>query len=398
MYSSSQRFSKWRRVLRAQLGTTKYCSAYLRNEICTNKNCMFLHEPGDNDDSYSRQDLSSINSVNTQRPLPIYPWHLRLDKLPRLRLQSNKQPVAAAAQPMARDNSKDGSDSGDGSALPSSASWANRGTQQRSRRGSHATSGANSSPAVSHSMPATAEAVEEAQDAPEEQAPEPASVAPSDSANSTEPARPVRNPVLIDLLRAINSPTLSYTGSSAAGDDLEIYSAFRHSSMIAVARNEELCESIKKKPGCISTKSPKQSYNQLPSRLKRKSNPRAAVYSLVASLRTGIMDEKAISHKDSMAHDDLARNSRSSELQTAVHLAQVYHRTFHRTSVIQFYQRTYPDTHTTAATSAHEVWSASVWFHGPIPSRNGKSTWWPRICTFSTTRPQQTVLSIQLRK
>jgi CCR4-NOT transcription complex subunit 4 len=62
------------RVLRAQLGTTKYCSAYLRNETCTNKACMFLHEPGDNDDSYSRQDLSSLNSVNTQRPLHKPPY------------------------------------------------------------------------------------------------------------------------------------------------------------------------------------------------------------------------------------------------------------------------------------------------------------------------------------
>ncbi|EOD52506.1 putative ccr4-not core complex subunit not4 protein [Neofusicoccum parvum UCRNP2] len=33
------------RVLRAQYGTTKYCSAYLRNEQCNNRNCMFLHEP-----------------------------------------------------------------------------------------------------------------------------------------------------------------------------------------------------------------------------------------------------------------------------------------------------------------------------------------------------------------
>ena len=135
------------------------------------------------------------------------------------------QPVAAAAQPMAQENSKDGSDSGDGSALPSSASWANRGTQQRSRRGSHATSGAASSPAVSHAMPVTAEAVEEASELPEEQAPEPASVAPSDSVNSTEPARPERNPVLLDLLRAINSPALSYSGPSAH-DDHEIYSVF----------------------------------------------------------------------------------------------------------------------------------------------------------------------------
>jgi len=35
------------RTLRAQLGTTKYCSAYVRNEICTNTNCRFLHELGD---------------------------------------------------------------------------------------------------------------------------------------------------------------------------------------------------------------------------------------------------------------------------------------------------------------------------------------------------------------
>jgi len=35
------------RVLRAQLGTTKYCPAYVRNEICTNGKCMFLHELGD---------------------------------------------------------------------------------------------------------------------------------------------------------------------------------------------------------------------------------------------------------------------------------------------------------------------------------------------------------------
>ncbi|KAH0263638.1 hypothetical protein KCU71_g20348, partial [Aureobasidium melanogenum] len=38
------------RVLRAQFGTTKYCSAYLRNEQCTNRNCMFLHEPGEEND------------------------------------------------------------------------------------------------------------------------------------------------------------------------------------------------------------------------------------------------------------------------------------------------------------------------------------------------------------
>ncbi len=152
------------RILRAQLGTTKYCSAYLRNETCTNKNCMFLHEPGENEDSYSRQDLSSINSVGTQRPLPAMPSTSASSSRQISQAQASiphVQSVAAAAHPMAREGSKDGSDSGDGSALPSSASWANRGVQPRSRRGSQATSGAASSPAVSQAVPVTNEATGE---------------------------------------------------------------------------------------------------------------------------------------------------------------------------------------------------------------------------------------------
>ncbi|RDW75223.1 hypothetical protein BP6252_06365 [Coleophoma cylindrospora] len=200
------------RVLRAQLGTTKYCSAYLRNETCTNKQCMFLHEPGDNDDSYSRQDLSSINSVNTQRPLSTVASSSRSSSRQAIGTQApiqQAQAVAAASQPMARGISKDGSDSGDGSALPSSASWANQGTQQRSRRGSHATSGAASSPAISHAMPATTEAIEDSSSIPE----------PLDSASvsdtppapaSVEPSRPPRNTALIGILKAINDPSITF--------------------------------------------------------------------------------------------------------------------------------------------------------------------------------------------
>lgn len=148
------------RVLRAQLGTTKYCSAYLRNEICTNKSCMFLHEPGDNDDSYSRQDLSTINSAGTQRPLPVStPSNIAVNRQA-AQVQApmqQAQPVAAASPAMARDVSKDGSDNAESSALPTSAAWAKLGLQSTSRRGSVATSGAASSPAVSHALPAPAE-------------------------------------------------------------------------------------------------------------------------------------------------------------------------------------------------------------------------------------------------
>lgn len=144
------------RVLRAQLGTTKYCSAWLRHEQCTNRLCMFLHELGDEEDSYTRQDLSSMNSINTQRPLA-NPGGSRSAS----RQQPHPSPSPQVAQPMVRTSSKDGSENDDGSALPSTASWA-RNPQVRSRRGSHATSGAAPSPAISNALPVTAESAQEA--------------------------------------------------------------------------------------------------------------------------------------------------------------------------------------------------------------------------------------------
>lgn len=145
------------RMLKAQHGTTKYCSAWLKNEKCGNPGCMFLHEQGDEEDSYSRQDLSSMNSIHTQRPLP---GGGSSRSVSRQQPAQPTPPPPAVSHPMARSVSKDGSENGqDGSALPSSASWARN--PQRSRRGSHATSGAASSPAVSTSLPVTAEAVPE---------------------------------------------------------------------------------------------------------------------------------------------------------------------------------------------------------------------------------------------
>ncbi|KAL2755548.1 hypothetical protein ACRALDRAFT_2041885 [Sodiomyces alcalophilus JCM 7366] len=155
------------RILRAQLGTTKYCSAWLRHEQCTNRQCMFLHELGDEEDSYTRQDLSSMNSINTQRPLPPSSGTVRSASRQQMCPPAAPPPATVppptASQPMARTSSKDGSETGgDGSALPSSANWARN--PQRSRRGSQATSGVASSPAVSTSVPATTETVPEGTD------------------------------------------------------------------------------------------------------------------------------------------------------------------------------------------------------------------------------------------
>ncbi|CZT45825.1 related to MOT2-transcriptional repressor [Rhynchosporium secalis] len=216
------------RVLRAQLGTTKYCSAYLRNETCTNKNCMFLHEPGDNDDSYSRQDLSSINSVNTQRPLPVAgPSSSTVRQVSQAQAHAplqQAQPIAAAAQPMIRDNSKDGSESGDGSALPSSASWAHRGVQENSRRGSQCTSGAASSPAISQAVPARTETMDEPQQDPSPQLSN--ALLSSDTVSSMEPAGPERDPLLVDILRAINASEVSFSRPISTEVEATLFSAF----------------------------------------------------------------------------------------------------------------------------------------------------------------------------
>ena len=127
------------RVLRAQYGTTKYCSSFLRNEQCNNRNCTFLHETGEDSESYSRSDLSSLNTLSSQRQ-----HHL------------SSTPIVRSVQPvshtMRRQPSRDDSISGrqavpDGPALPSSASWANKDAAAiRTRRTSLSGSQASQSP------------------------------------------------------------------------------------------------------------------------------------------------------------------------------------------------------------------------------------------------------------
>ncbi|KAK0703265.1 hypothetical protein B0T26DRAFT_657715 [Lasiosphaeria miniovina] len=211
------------RVLRAQLGTTKYCSVWLRHEQCTNRQCMFLHELGDEEDSYTRLDLSSMNGISTQRPLPARSASRQQTHLSSAwsasRQQTHPSPAPHAAQPMARTSSKDGSDNGDRSALPSSANWA-RNPQVRSRRSSHATSGAAPSPAISNSLPVIAESAQEAiEEAPYEEHQTPArpstevvAVASASGSPKTKIQKAKRIPqdALASLLKSLNSCTLNW--------------------------------------------------------------------------------------------------------------------------------------------------------------------------------------------
>lgn len=119
---------------------------------------MFLHEQGKDHDSFSRQDLSSINAVSTQRPAAqassssSAAKSIQQPPQPQPPPQQAPQVVTAASHSMARQGSRDEpmsrSDSGDGSALPSSASWAAKNAQSESRRSSKPSSVSAPSPQV----------------------------------------------------------------------------------------------------------------------------------------------------------------------------------------------------------------------------------------------------------
>ncbi len=49
---------------RATYGTTKYCSYYLRSQPCQNTLCQYLHEPGEEAESYIREEAKNAVKLN----------------------------------------------------------------------------------------------------------------------------------------------------------------------------------------------------------------------------------------------------------------------------------------------------------------------------------------------
>ena len=205
------------RTLRAQFGTTKYCSAYLRGENCTNRNCMFLHEPGEANESYSRADLSALNAGQHGQGRAAPP--------------QSQQPVASASQsqPMARQLSSDRPQSphADRPALPSTASWASKPHSIPSRTESRSTSGTIDSPAPTHATPAPSqpeqpppvheEPVSEREAAPTNSVAQPTS-------QQQRPRRRREASPLVLLLKNFNIDDLkfSFSVSSVPQTDLDI--------------------------------------------------------------------------------------------------------------------------------------------------------------------------------
>ncbi|KAF1946064.1 hypothetical protein EJ02DRAFT_450840 [Clathrospora elynae] len=208
------------RTLRAQYGTTKYCSAYLRGEQCNNRSCMFLHEPGEDNDSFTRQDLSMMNSIQTQQPSQ--------SSTSRAAPPAHPGPPVAAATPMNRQDSTDTSSSSqDAPGLPATANWGSRAVLER--RASRSTIASNTaSPMVTNAVPAQTPKAPKAEEAPRKKGKEKEKeTSPQTSKSATPPPAPAsapppsarssksRNNGLENLLKAICSSDFKFVFSSA---------------------------------------------------------------------------------------------------------------------------------------------------------------------------------------
>ncbi|KAI3626910.1 NOT4 [Malassezia furfur] len=103
------------RIIRASYGTTKYCTAYLRNLPCSNPGCTYLHEPGEEADSFTKEDLATLRHAAKDTEHKIKPASMHLNPITK-KVQAETAAAAAAAAHAV--------ENGEGSALPRTALWA----------------------------------------------------------------------------------------------------------------------------------------------------------------------------------------------------------------------------------------------------------------------------------
>ncbi|GAB4859252.1 hypothetical protein Ancab_010711 [Ancistrocladus abbreviatus] len=135
------------RSLRACFGTTKYCHAWLRNVPCTNPDCLYLHEIGSQEDSFTKDEIISaytrvqqITGVanNMQRRAGNVLPPPADDYCSNSCSTTGKPPVKSGANnsvPSAR-GSPPSTSSGRSGVLPAAASWGTRASNCQSSVGS----------------------------------------------------------------------------------------------------------------------------------------------------------------------------------------------------------------------------------------------------------------------
>ncbi|XP_009131954.2 agglutinin-like protein 5 isoform X1 [Brassica rapa] len=121
--------------LKACFGTTKYCHAWLRNAACVNPDCLYLHEVGSREDSFTKdeaisahtrsrvQQITGATNILHQRSGSMLP-----PPLDAFCSESSAKPIAKVPSSNAASVARYSPPSGSGSsskstALPAAASW-----------------------------------------------------------------------------------------------------------------------------------------------------------------------------------------------------------------------------------------------------------------------------------
>lgn len=126
------------RQLRACFGTTKYCHAWLKNMPCNNPDCLYLHDIGTQEDSFTKEEMVSTCTSKIQQFHGLTnPSHRRggsclpppePDVSSSNSTSSSKPPVKLAAS--VRTAVANGT-TGKATVLPAAASWGSRAAQGR---------------------------------------------------------------------------------------------------------------------------------------------------------------------------------------------------------------------------------------------------------------------------
>eukprot|EP00794_Sanderia_malayensis_P016560 gene16560-18237_t len=107
------------RTLRVSLGTTKYCTHFLRNLQCKNQDCMYLHEMGDDNACFTKDDMQQGKHLAYEKDLL---ENFRKAQLIRRKSQDLEQEI----QSQKEDWGEETSEVNPNSALPAKAAWAGK--------------------------------------------------------------------------------------------------------------------------------------------------------------------------------------------------------------------------------------------------------------------------------
>lgn len=82
------------RQLRASFGTTKYCTYFLRGLNCINPDCMYLHEKGEDKETFKEELI--LGKMNPQENTLVFPIPVKVPSKPNVLTSSAEHPVIPA--------------------------------------------------------------------------------------------------------------------------------------------------------------------------------------------------------------------------------------------------------------------------------------------------------------